>query len=228
MMTADKTASLPRRALRLLVLYLFAAIVPVAGADPSRPLVMTFATNGAVVDGVTPGGVLVVFARARKQIQLHYGEAVSLKFLMTDKTGSGRVVIDTGRELPADAVWAVVDLETGRHLITTRGAARERLRLPAGIVRHKPQDQGRLFLGMASAEMLVVRTGDGAWIQEIGDGAGADEDGRTNGAATISPVKMKNLRKKSAKQLDKVKKGDLVVVIDPRTLQVWSSTELGE
>ncbi|HYC88161.1 MAG TPA: hypothetical protein VEO54_03040 [Thermoanaerobaculia bacterium] len=210
------------------VLCLLAAIAPLTHAAPPEPLTLTFEPRGAVIEGVTPGGVLVVFARARNQIQLHYAESVALKFMLRDKAGSGRITVDAGRELPADAVWAVVDLETGRHLVSSRGLARERRPLPADTVRYKPQDRDRLSVALPMAEILVVRRGENAWFEAIGDGGTADEDGRTDGTAAISPAKLRNLRKKAAKPFDKVKKGDLVIVIDPLTLQVWSSAELGQ
>lgn len=213
--------------IRTVVLCLLASIGIVARAE--KPLSLTFEPRSAVVDGVTPGGTLVVFAKARHRVQLHYAESVSLKFLMRDQTGSGRITVDLGRDLPQDAVWTVVDLATGRHLVSTRGTARERRPLPADAVRYRPQDQGRLHIGLPAAEVLVVRPGEDAWFEAIGDGGAADEDGRTDGAAAISPAKLKNLKKKkSARQLDRLKKRDVVVVMDPVTLQVWSSTELGE
>jgi hypothetical protein len=199
-----------------------------AHAQAAGPLTLTFQPHGAVIDGVTPGGTLVVFASARTQIQLHYAESVGMKFMMRDKSGSGRIVVDMGRELPVDAVWAVVDLATGRHLVVPRGLARQRPPLSADAVRYKTTGQPKLRIELPVAEVLVVRAGENAWFEVMGDGGRADEDGHPNGGSDASPMKLQSLRKKYTKALDKIRKGDVIVVIDPVSLRTWSSAELGE
>lgn len=215
-----------RRAAALIALCT-ACVVPGFAAGTRNTLSLTFEPHGGVVDGITPGGTIVVFARARKQFEDHYAESLGMKFLVEDKARTGRVVIDLGRDIPAEAAWTVVDLTTGRHVIQTRGAAARRAPLGAGAVQYLPQN-GKLRLALAQAEVLIVRPGQDAWIESVGDGGSADEDGRIDGGSTMAPARLRNVRRKSDRQLDRIRKGDLVVVVDPATLRVWSSAELGE
>ncbi|HVG22580.1 MAG TPA: hypothetical protein VND45_00365 [Thermoanaerobaculia bacterium] len=192
-------------------------------------LSLSFDGRAAVVDGVTPGGQLVVYSKGVSESSLHHAATMGIRFVVRDATGSGRVRIDAGRELPPDSVWALIDVSSGRHEVISRGALARRSGLPPGVLRSLGVAQAnRLTLDLPIAEVLVVRPGEGAWHGVIADGGESDDDARPDGHAVFSPRALKEMQAKNPKVLDRVRKRDVVVIIDPVTLRSWSSVEVGE
>jgi hypothetical protein len=216
---------LPTRA-ALLCLWV-AASAPSILADSRETLTLTFASRGVVVDGVTPGGTLVVFARAVRRVGRVFTVTVSLELLVKDESGIGRVPINTDRELPPDAVWTVVDLTTGRNAVVARGAAGGPTGMGDGELQYDVA-QGQFRVQRRVANVLVVRAGEDAWTATVGDGASTDDDRKLNGRATLRHGNLKNLNRTSNRPFTRLRKGDLVFVLDPATLSVWANAELGE
>ena len=76
-------------------------------------------------------------------------------------------------------------------------------------------------------EVLLVRPGQGAWELTVGDGGPADEDGTGDGHLQASFSRMNPLASLAAPSAPaKLAAGDLLVVVDPETLEV-SVTQLG-
>jgi hypothetical protein len=192
------------------------------------PLEVTLEPTRAVIHGVTRGGSLVVFARATGGVGRVYSETVAVDLIATDNARTGQITIDCKRELPPNAVWTVVDLTSGRSAVVTRGRAQGAVPVERGEVEFIARDEGKLRLANRIATVLIVRRGDGAWTGTFADGAAADEDGRMNGGSTIAPGKLKHLDRKSNRALGRLRKGDMVFVLDPKTLRVSTSSELGE
>jgi hypothetical protein len=229
-MTGLPSFKISRGASLVRAAFLSAAVAVIAAPAllAADALEVSFQPRGAVVTGVTPGGSLVVFARAVGRVGRVYNETVAVDLIVTDRLRAGRITIDCGRELPPDAVWTVVDLTTGRHAIVARGAAGGAAGVQPDDVKYTAGDGGKLRLQRRLANVLVVRPGDGAWSGAFADGAATDEDARMNGAATIAPGKLKHLDRRSNRALGQLRKGDLVFILDPKTLRVWTSSEIGE
>jgi hypothetical protein len=198
------------------------------GATSDGPAV-TFEERAIEIGNVTPSGEVVVFGIARDQLQVEAAHIAAYKFILRDANGTGRVRFTAGRPIDTRGVWAFVDVATGRTTVVPRGLAGNALVLPPGVVKHvKHLDKSRIGLALPLAELLVVRPGEGAWMSIIGDGGPADDDGLTNGVAACAPEAMKHVKSKETRKLDRIRKGDVVVVIDPVSLGWFASSGLGE
>ena len=194
-----------------------------------RELALTFETQAIVIDGVTPSGEIAVFSIARRQVSHHFAESMGRKFLLRDEEGTGRIRFDLGRAVEPTAVWAVVDIATGRQSIVTLGTSPTAARLPNGALKHSHGAQkAHLRIALPAAEVLVVRPGSGAWFAVAGDGGKLDSDGRADGGTSLETEQLEDAKAKEKKKLAKFRKGDVVIAIDPRSLRWFSSTEIGE
>ena len=207
-------------------------------ASPAEPPRIVFEDQAIAIGNVTRSGTVVVFAIARDQYDMEAAHVVAYKFLLRDKSGTGEVRFDFRRPLEPRAVWAVVDLATGAYTIVPRGVAAS-MALPGTNevpkskhgprVRHAASDgKSKLEIALPAAELLVVRPGKGAWMGLMADGGPTDDDLRSNGVVVCAPEKLKHVKSKDLLKLDKIRKGDIVIAIDPVTLAWFSSAELGE
>lgn len=215
----------------------FCFTVTAGAADRPEPLRLEFEEQAIVISNVTPSETVVVFAIARDQYQMEAAHVVAHKFLLRDRSGSGRIRFDFKRPFEPRAVWAIVDIATGRYTIVPRGDAATMAIPGDGIpkpkramrVRHvNAAEKSRVEIALPAAEVLVVRPGKGAWMSLVFDGGTDDDDQRPNGVVVSAAEKLKRLKTKDASTLDRIRKKDVVIAIDPLTLTWFSSDEMGE
>lgn len=187
--------------------------------------------TGGKITGITFGGEVAVVARSRTQLQVNYAEGLTIHGVLRESSNTGSVTVNARRQIPQDIVWILADVTTGEEVIVRpelpqMAAGGEALRSSGNVPAR--WSAGTLLIDLPVAEVLVVRKGHSAWFVRVADGGPADEDGRADGRARVTPSRLSNLDKKVAKQLDKLRKGDVVIVIDPVSLQTWSTRELGD
>lgn len=215
--------------IRLFLCAVSAIALSFAAPAAERELSLTFENQTIVIDGVTPSGEIAVLSIARRQASHHLAESMGRKFLLRDTEGAGRIRFDLGRDVEPTAVWAVVDIATGRQSIVTLGASPADARLPLAAVKHsRGAQKAHLRITLPAAEVLVVRPGSGAWFAVAGDGGKLDSDGTVDGETSLAAEQMEDAKAKEKKKLAKFRKGDVVIAIDPLSLRWFSSTEIGE
>jgi hypothetical protein len=205
------------------------AVCMAAAASAATPFSVELETTAIVVDGATPHGQVMVFSVSREQLAYDVAHTTRRHFLLEDEEGSGRMRFDFNEPLEESAVWVVVDIATGRHDVIARGAAARLGPLPISAVKQlKRGDLRKMKVALVLAELLIVSPGDGAWMGTIGDGGSMDDDGAVNGNAAVAVEKVKHIKSNEQKRLTKINKGDVVVLIDPRTLRWFISSDLPE
>lgn len=124
------------------------------------------------------------------------------------------------RSLPESSVWVAVDMETGEYVLATpTGAVPTPLDLPPAAWHAQ---RAHLDIRIEYLEVLVVRPGVAAWTLRMGDGGSNDADGRPNGVLTFRLDRMKRLVGENDGPPVVIPR-DLIVAIDPHTLQAFVS-----
>lgn len=197
----------------LLLLALALAAAPAAGQSG-------LGIDGAAVelDGATAGGEVawlgVGLERPEWTPQLLRWAAVT-----RDEDRDGRVALELGRKVPDVSVWAAVDIATGRiDMLSGPGTRLREVEFPERGLGY--QRGGALWLSdrRPYLELLVVRPGEGAWALSVGDGGEADEDRSPDGVSVPALAQMRRLAA-STPELRGLRAKDVVVVIDPQTLE---------
>jgi hypothetical protein len=201
------------------ILLLGFAALP-AGAQPT----IGFEENAVVASGVTPGGSVVWFGIARERPG-RITQVVRRDTVLPDSDGDGVVRLDLGRRVATESIWAAVDLGSGAFVVATpEGMPRREVALPGNSFRHSPRgavealQDAREFL-----EILVVRPGEGAWSLSVGDGGDSDADLQPNGSIRAALASMHPIQSSKAAP-DQLLPGDVVVVVDPRQMEFYTTT----
>jgi hypothetical protein len=214
----------------LLVLTLLALAAPGAaqgppeGTPPGEPAVapeLVFADSSVEITGVTPGGQVALLSVWREQDRI--GTLVTLlDEVLADEDGDGAVTLDLERSVPELSVWAVVDVATGSRRIESPETFEPRRRevRPGRFL----QPAGLAEVGVPRAEVRVVRPGEDAFRARLGDGGEDDQDGETDGRVTLSAAQLLRPARRGPGLVEpplpaRFQGGDVVVAIDPRTLE---------
>lgn len=181
-------------------------------------LSVTFDGSFVRVQGVTPRGRVAVMSTMREGGSTMITRLSGIREVLTDADGNGSVDYDLKRAIPRFSVWAVVDVASGESLITApAGVPTNESALPAGFVKNAPADEFDTLIGENMVlDLLWVRPGNngGAWLLRAADGGANDADGKSNGHAVLSTSAFLPLGD-SGKAPKKLKKGDVLVLLDP-------------
>ncbi len=203
-------------------------LLPCTAAAAEAPVV-TFEDSTVVVAAGQPAGRFALLGVGRLAggylpAQVRLGDLV-----VADALGDARY--ESAYGVPQPSVWAAVDLATGEVTLAAPGQDGVRLReVPPRALRQELDglDDRRRFL-----EVLVVRpdsapgAGDGgAWLRAFGDGGDGDGDGATNGNLRVVPSLLEPLGDAPAAPA-RFAPGDVVVAIDPDTLEAWTASVPG-
>lgn len=185
---------------------------------------VTFEPGGVRAGGITAGGKAVLFSVSRE------GQGFSLRSasreeILEDTDKDGVVLLDLGKAAPFRSIWAVIDLTSGEHtLASPEGYTPTVIELPPGALRGNAGGNGkpdRVDDRRYALEVLVVRPGQGAWRQSLGDGDPDDEDGATNGRIQWATAKGKPVKDGAAAPAD-FDPGDVIIAIDPVRMEVYT------
>ena len=224
-----RPTSPPLLSFTALALSLFAGVAAAGPAVPPEPPLVTFDATSVVVAGLAPGGRAALLGVGRlvggfMPTRVRFAEVLTADSL-------GEVRFDSGTEPSPLSVWAVVDLATGATaLAVPEGGELHRRGMPSRALRQQLDglDEDRRFL-----EVLLTRadsaegTHDGAaWVRAFGDGGDGDDDHATDGNLRILTALLEPLADAPAPP-DRFQPGDVLVVIDPDSLEVWTASVPG-
>lgn len=184
----------------------------------SEALSVTFQPNGRSVTaaGLTPGGacaVIVVWRTAS-------GDAAAVRQIWRDAhaNDAGTVTVTVAEPIPAGAFAAVADVRSGGVATTDESSTAFRaVAFDARELRRADEgDVSEISSPHASLLLLVVRRGEGAWIQVATDGGAGDADNRVDGRISTDPSVLQPIAHSGAPPR-RIKNKDLLLRIDPES-----------
>jgi len=176
------------------------------------------------VAGLTPGGQVVIFGAGRDRSPWRVEHLMVLETRVDDDV-DGTVTVDLDISIPLQSVWWAVDYSTGDYAIgTPDGYTADDRGLPDGAIMHRATDDTVIVLaGSPETNGLVVRPGVGVWTVQAGDGALNDQDGSPNGVTEIPISGFQAASESGPADLGDLMPGDVLVLVNPRTLTSSSS-----
>jgi len=198
------------------LLLLLAGVGPGLAGTASK---LTLAEQSLTGSGFTPGGP-VAWLGAGREIEEYYATLVHPQGTVA-ADAQGAVTVPLDRPIPALSVWVAVDLTTGAYaLAAPAGSAVRQVDLPPGAFRAGVGAGSDLLADRRHLiQALLVRPGQGAWQQTVGDGGEADEDGQGDGFVQFSLARMLPLAAAPAAP-SKALTQDLLVILDVEKVEV--------
>jgi len=220
-----------RGPLVVLLLCTLVSLSPSASGQRPSPTLRFEAENTIVIENVTPFGTVAVFGISRSGLGVHATRFSSAKFLLHDKVGRGEIRHSFGRPIAARGIWAIVDTKTGAYSVTAQGgisvSAAAQV-LGRSVKPRKSGDATMLDVALPWAEVMVVRPGQGVWIGTVADGGPVDGDGAVDGRMQVRADRLESIRTNRPARVDRIRRQDVVVIIDPMSLGLFSSDQVGE
>lgn len=197
----------------------FILLASTAAADRSPSMAIVFEERQLTVTGVTPGHRIVALglgigSHGHARLLTRHVEA------LPDDDLDGHVTFRP-HSLPAGSVWVAVDYETGDYVVATPTGEEPRLLALADEPWGASRD--RVGVSRADLEVLVVRPGVGAWNLWVADGGSRDSDHAMNGVSRLRLDAMNRLVGTEPKGPPIAIPRDLLVVMDPHTLELFVS-----
>lgn len=206
----------------LLVLLTFA---PLDAGTQTPPMTIQVQGDGVTVQGLTPGGDVVVIAGWSTKARSVWNIDQPWRAAVADSAGTATV---TFYRVPDGAVVAAADVATGRVAVSDVGSVRfSRIALAAPrFRRNADREVERIESPHERALIVVVRPGIGAWAALAGDGARGDQDGQSDGIIRTDPAALIPIAQ-SPPPPPRIKHKDVVVLVDAHGL-VLGHTEVPE
>ena len=205
------------RYLPLLYVCSLLAAAPLFAAD------FTLTTRGetVVAQHGTPNGDVAFFSEtvsaATAYRPAYYHAAVA-----TPSDGTGESSYATSHAKDKTAVWVAVDVQSGA-VATMSGNGTTPVPFPLADSMQVRDTSGliaKLQLPFIVGDLLIVRPGEGAWHAMGMDGGPADDDHARNGKLSFSIDTLVSFKdKNNSKPPHALKKGDVIVAIEARTLR---------
>lgn len=146
-----------------------------------------------------------------------YMTLVRREEILEDTDQDGIYELDLGRPVPFASVWVAIDLATGESAFAApEGLPVRELSIAPKLI---PATLDRLDVPLSMAEVLLVRPATGAWGLRVGDGGASDEDGSQDGTLRAALASLWSVGDSPAPP-GKVATGDVVVVLEPQTLNL--------
>lgn len=199
------------RALVVCGLALLAA--PLAVAAPQQ-LTLSFRSDAVVVTGASPAATVYVYGLSR-EVAGGFVNLVPRAATLRDDDKNGIMELPIATGVPLRSIWVAVDMESGAYASAApEGYPVTKVALSAD---HLKKNFGTevtqlAFPGML-VEFLVVRPGTGAWRAAAGLRGPSDEE-REGESIAVSVVKLDPEAGTSERAPEKLKKGDVVFVIN--------------
>ncbi len=195
---------------------LLAALGSPALAGPS----LTFSTPNVVFGNLTPGSTAILVAVSRDTDE---GIAIvkPLDEVLTDGDSDGVAVLDLGGDPVLRSIWVGIDLSSGEATVATPPDF-PLTQMPEALVTLSAKPTGdEVTVGRLYVQAWWIRPGVGAWGLAQGDGGTLDQTADGDGqvamrVSTMEAVGGGPLPGESAAA------GDWVVVIDPRTMELYT------
>lgn len=206
-----KTKSMMRAAL--------IAMFALTAQSAAAALEIHFEAKAVRITGAVRGGRVVCMFVDRTP---HNTSGGSLVVADTDNDGEVRVPLP--EPLSDRAVWVAVDFETGEVAAATHDGAIHDLNFRGHSFRVSGGDSKQLEShDFESLDALLVRPRTGAWELPGSDGGPGDSDGQQDRTLVVDAESLKPLKPAFGPPPKKFEKGDVVVLIDPSTSDVFMS-----
>jgi hypothetical protein len=187
------------------------------------------ATAGIVVDvqeraisvaGVTPGGRVALLGYTRQVAagpQQPMKEGPYSEFLDADRDGIVRLDFESG--VPAQGMWAAVDLTTGDHVaFTSPGFDATRLNFTELARKDSVGQLRKIEWPLGQMDAFVVRPGEGVWSLFASAGSELDDNRGGHGPLRLDLDSMKGVHTSKAPP-SAFRPGDVIVVFDRYEMQ---------
>jgi hypothetical protein len=192
-------------------------------ADQSRISVQVNAKE-IVVSSVSPGADVYLFG-ALQEGHGFYSSLLTVDLTASDDDRDGIVRFAYPKGVPLRSVWIAVDQRSGD--VGAGVPAGYTLRMtsipPGAWKKRKGAETDAIAIEHKALEYLVVRPGEDVWRWEADQGSKRDEDGLDDNIVTVSPASMRPGKKGKGAAPKAFSPGDLVVAIDPFSLEVLTS-----
>jgi len=210
---------IPRIALGSAIAILLATTSGPLSAQPGPApgkLSVGFDSEGAVVEGITPGGNVAWLGASRSHEE--WGEHLAHWRLLTADDDKDRIVrFPREKGFPEMTILAAIDLTTGTWAVGATYPLEGEVPGPdLGQPRHDSSGLvDSISVPASRVDLLVVRPGADAWSARILDGSPLDLDAATDGVVTVGLAALPS-RTAKATRLDGIRPGDIVAMTDAR------------
>jgi hypothetical protein len=192
-------------------------------ADQSRISVQVNAKE-IVVSSVSPGADVYLFG-ALQEGHGFYSSLLTVDLTASDDDRDGVVTFAYPKGVPLRSVWIAVDERNGDiGAGVPSGYTLRMTSIPPGAWKRKSGAAiDALAIEHKALEYLFVHPGQGVWRWEADQGSKRDEDGVDDNVVTVSPGSMRPAKKGKGASPKAFSPGDVVVAIDPFSLEVITS-----
>lgn len=197
-----------------------------ASAPPE--LAVSFEEAAVLAAGLTPGGDAVFWSVAREP-QGYFQRVVGRRGVeVVDALGEARFEPEDGA-VPLKSAWAIVDLASGAFAVAAPpGFPLERVPFPGRAFEvGAPGVVNRLRHAGEALEVLVARPGVGAWRLATWDASPQDRDETDDDRVLLGLEDLEPFEASGPGPPERFAQGDVIVVLDPRTLRVYATRLLG-
>lgn len=178
----------------------------------AEPLAVFFESSAVVVTGVANGHQVAIFSVALESRA--FNAALVRRFdILQPTSGIARYTL-TGN-VPPRSVWIAIDRVSGESAAAAPPNFPPRqVNAPADLVLRGSTDVLQIPFGIA--EVLILRPGDGVWIDEAASG-GAHDSQHGRGKLWL-PVSAARHAGETTDDLKNITAADVIVAIEPNTL----------
>lgn len=210
--------------MRTLGVALFFLTVTAVQAATAPPPALGMAISGSrlTVSGVTPHGSVVFFGVAHEQRRFT-PVLTRIEKALADDDGDGTVVFESGRPLGEVSVWSAIDLTDGRRATGTASGAAVPLVLADDALVVNNGQLRQIILSLGFCHLLIVRPAVGVWGQVLIKGNVFDTGHGKRGGVSMDVSRSIPTAGTKAEAPQHLEKGDVLVLIDPVTLQVFAA-----
>lgn len=188
----------------------------------SPPLTIRVEGMTLSISGASSGGDVFLFASSIMAVQFSTVYEHPTGFIAAKSDGSASLALH--RPLSTWSIWFAVDMETGRTAMFAPPGSPAHEVIPPGLLDKGPDNKiAKLRLPFELVDVALVRPGDGVWKVVAADGGHGDGDGKVNGSSSVTLEAFDETKagKKAPKSL---KKDDVLLVLDPRSLGYYVVT----
>lgn len=202
----------------LLLLFVVLAVSP--AADAATPTVR-FEARSVALTGLTPSGSVAWTSVSREP--RGYSTLTASRSGAATADALGEATIELDGDVATASVWVVVDLEQGGFAVAApQGTSFREVGFDGRSVVANPEGKlNRLVHTRPYIELFLARPGVGAWVMAAGEGAEGDDDGEQDGSLRTTLASMQPLAA-SPPPPDELAAGDVLVMVDPRTLEYYA------
>lgn len=177
----------------------------------ARAAEVTFSEAGARVRGLKPGTKIAWLSLSRERVDSHALLTVDRGVAVV--TPAGDIEIGAVRGEKRRSILTFASIEDNAAIGVASSSA---YTASAHSIRLKAiPGSDRLIIDAPVAEIVYISRNTGVWAASVSDGAETDADRTQDATITLSLTELKRVFG-SAKPVDRISAGDVILIIDPR------------